>query len=429
MNIHITSADLTRSVIKAYYRSLWRDRRAGTGAVDRQVLPGDHAEDSVLTFTPNVPEVGQVFLYHADALDFIRQSFVRFFCTHKTKLGAGESDECASSKIRTEMTTMFAGGLTYTAGRLAANRSTDSLAVQGPAVQGMAGYKTVSLDLPDDKSLIAKPENEKNCGATDVTSSVVAASKEDDPAKLWKILTVDHVTAHIGTPAIVDVARHTWSCIDGRSTKAILGTPGGTISEFLLGVASFMKRGFDVPNEDTMQALVDLYSAHYTIPWTRQFYMHTDRISVNAIASALGVDYAGVRPYNPPAKLRPAVLTHSATPEYMGCGHVKMTIENPGVYGIPSNATTWADQISLGRIGSSYFPFVLTVSSVDCRVISSGTLEDIRAKLAARKATPAPSSNMYNPKDAVIDININGSNSETNKDSNGTVKNPRVVSL
>eukprot|EP00741_Cyanophora_paradoxa_P018212 tig00021038_g17585.t1 len=357
-DIYGTSADLTKSVIKAYYRALWRDRAAvpgGLGAVDRQVLPGDHAEgsvlvvsqtkdmgDSVVTFAPNVPSIGQVFLFHADALDFIRQSFVRFFCDHKTKLGAGATAECHSSKIRADMKKIFDGGLAHTAGRLAANRAMDSLAITAPAVGGMAGYKTVSLDLPDDKSLVAKPENEKKCGATDVTASVVAASKEDDPAKLWRILTVDHVKPHIGQPAIVDVARHTWSCIDGRSSKAILGTPGGTISEFLLGVGSFIKKGLTIPNEDTMQALVDLYTSYYTIPWTRQFYMHTDHHSVEAIAAALGVTYADVKPYSPPGKLRPAVLTYSATPKYMGCGHVKMTIQNPGVYGIPAEVTTWA---------------------------------------------------------------------------------------
>eukprot|EP00741_Cyanophora_paradoxa_P001282 tig00000475_g1239.t1 len=369
-DVYGTSADLTKSVIKAFYRALWRDRRAGLGAVDRQVLPGDHAEgsvlvvpqtkemgDSVLTFAPNVPSVGQVFLFHADALDFIRQSFVRFICDRKTSLGANASAECASSKIRAEMATIFNAGLANTAGRLAANRSTDSLTVAPAGLVGLQlpGSKTVSLELPDDKSAVAKPENGTKCGATDVTAKLVAASKEDDPAKLWKILTsTGQVEAHIGMPAIVDVARHTWSCIDGRSHKAILGTPGGTISEFLLGVASFMNKGLAVPNEDTMQALVDLYTSYYTIPWTRQFYMHTDEHAVEAIAHSLHVDHGEVKPYNPLGKHRPAVLAYSANPKYIGCGHVKYTIQNPAVYGVPANITTWAVRSFMRALWADY---------------------------------------------------------------------------
>eukprot|EP00741_Cyanophora_paradoxa_P000538 tig00000411_g521.t1 len=273
------------------------------------------------------------------------------------------------------------------------------------------GAKTAALTPADDPdaaiaaAVTLKQEQAKGCPMLDVTASVIAASKENDPAKLWRILSLEHAKAFAGDAQIVDVVNNTWSCIDGRSTKAILGTPGGTMSEFILALAAFQKKGFDVPNEDTMQALVDLYSAHYTIPYVRQFYMHTDALSVARIAEKLSVDAGQLGSWlsNPPARLRPALLEYSANPEYMGCGHIKNTIEE-GVkgmptYGIDSQRVIWAVRSFMRALwadtsrGAGRFvyeskkellSFYVDLPGLPCSALTADGFNDIKANLAAK---------------------------------------------
>eukprot|EP00741_Cyanophora_paradoxa_P023263 tig00000254_g22470.t1 len=365
-DIYQTPEALTKAVIRAFFRALWRDRDAGTGAVVYMVLPGDHMEgsvlvvsgapcgDSVMTFAPNVPNQGQVFLYHPEALGHIRQTLARFLCDRKTDLGAAASAACLPSRVRAAAGPIFSAGFASTAAALAANRPQDILTLAAVNVAGLPGADS-SVPDPADAAPAATEtavaaatahgdahSGGEQCAVMDVTAQLAQASKESDPAKLWRILSQDHAKAMLGKPPMVDVSGHTWSCIDGRSEEHILGTPGGTISEFLLALSAFQRLGFTIDSEDTVQALLDAYAQEYTIPFKRQFYMHTDSHAHEAMAAALGVEPAKLDLSAPPAKLRPAVLTMSADPKYIGCGHVKLTIQNPSTYMTDSTVAVWA---------------------------------------------------------------------------------------
>jgi hypothetical protein len=86
----------------------------------------------------------------------------------------------------------------------------------------------------------------------------------------------------------VDVRRHFWSCVDARSTYAVLGTPGGDFGEWLLAMAAAEK--LNPAHKFTMEEVNSLFQEflyrmegigrHY-------FYLHTGPATTHTAGSAL----------------------------------------------------------------------------------------------------------------------------------------------
>jgi len=133
------------------------------------------------------------------------------------------------------------------------------------------------------------------------------------------------------------------SCVDGREPRASIGTPGGDAGELVLGLAAAEKVGgatLDLGNMGTItQAFADAFGG---------IYLHTDNHAVNRLVQTLRGDprlESAVAGRNtiaewetflrrPPIEVREALLEHLGDPSHVGCGHLKLALNNPDTYGI-----------------------------------------------------------------------------------------------
>eukprot|EP00767_Chilomastix_cuspidata_P002534 gnl/Chilomastix_cuspidata/2658.p1 GENE.gnl/Chilomastix_cuspidata/2658~~gnl/Chilomastix_cuspidata/2658.p1 ORF type:complete len:290 (-),score=73.25 gnl/Chilomastix_cuspidata/2658:97-966(-) len=119
------------------------------------------------------------------------------------------------------------------------------------------------------------------------------------------------------------------SCIDGRHSGPILGTPGGDFGEFLLGLIalSHVKPDSITLNYKQIEKLLFDFVLH-EIPKARSFYWHTDDRAVHqfqvqtSCADPLAAANHGVA----------GALDALATPPCIGCGHVKKMMTFPSTY-------------------------------------------------------------------------------------------------
>eukprot|EP00741_Cyanophora_paradoxa_P007704 tig00001187_g7453.t1 len=177
------------------------------------------------------------------------------------------------------------------------------------------------------------------CVATHVGTELEAApgTIPPDADKLAAFVAAQELT-------FVDPTEHTWSCVDGRTAHPALGTPGGTLAEFLLALSAFERAAPSfVLDEDTVQALLDEFVDRYALPPGRQFYAHT---SVHAqedlaayVAAAQAADVAAAEP---PAALRPALLGAVALIKFIGCSHLRYMLMQPEVYRTNPAVVGWA---------------------------------------------------------------------------------------
>jgi len=153
---------------------------------------------------------------------------------------------------------------------------------------------------------------------------------------------VEHTFQLESDVVIADPDTHYWSCIDGRSTDAIFGTPGGDAGEFLLGLSTFDKFGGDVSTHHKVKTIFESFLS--TIPSERQFYMHTDMHAIEYIQSQLGIpattnfDIQNV----PKGFHRHALnlLARDTGPPYsIGCGHLRLAITHAEEYDTPKVIT------------------------------------------------------------------------------------------
>lgn len=126
------------------------------------------------------------------------------------------------------------------------------------------------------------------------------------------------------------------SCVDGRDSHGVIGTPGGDAGELLLALAvveRLEKKQF------TREQLESVLLDH--VDTFGRFYMHTDIAAVNRLIvdgyrkdpriapSITQIDKAEEwRAFhvNTPESLRAAVLDHLVKPDVMGCGHLRFAM-------------------------------------------------------------------------------------------------------
>jgi len=178
-------------------------------------------------------------------------------------------------------------------------------------------------------------------------------------------LTREMIVEHVGDEAKVRrvklaavlLANQT-SCVDGREDRAIIGTPGGDAGEFLLGLAAAEQvagQTLDLAHTETLtRAFADTFGG---------IYFHTDNHALNrlvrslrsdprvepAVANLTSIDDWETFLRRPARELRRPLLDHLMQPEHVGCGHLKLALTRPEVYGIrPGLITSFFESFYTG---------------------------------------------------------------------------------
>jgi len=146
-----------------------------------------------------------------------------------------------------------------------------------------------------------------------------------------------------------------WSCVDGRSTEAVVGTPGGTLGELVL-IASALE---NVLGRKLTQACVDQLLAGM-ISDGGDFYHHTDIHSLTALANTLKLDCNNESPgeytwrwlRSPEPNLREHLLDLLGLPQHIGCGHVAAMVSEPEAYGTRSELVLYSLRAFFVRLWS-----------------------------------------------------------------------------
>eukprot|EP00753_Platysulcus_tardus_P021317 PLAT8819.1.p1 GENE.PLAT8819.1~~PLAT8819.1.p1 ORF type:complete len:440 (+),score=213.43 PLAT8819.1:22-1341(+) len=137
---------------------------------------------------------------------------------------------------------------------------------------------------------------------------------------------------------VKNVGTHYLSCTDSRAEYAVLGTPGGDLGEFILGLAAVEEAlHHPLPPDGVLSVLNNYLSA--MSGWGKSyFYMHTDGEAENAWYQAASV----VRPWNPlDADGRLRLVKASSVPDHIGCSHLRALVEEGDDYGVrPSLAAS-----------------------------------------------------------------------------------------
>jgi len=150
------------------------------------------------------------------------------------------------------------------------------------------------------------------------------------------------VKQHIlSTVGFVDPHDTYWACIDGRSTKPQLGTPGGDSGEFLAGLAVY-DQYLQQRNQSITQAhvrfLFDIFLE--TLPPERGWYMHSDMASVQRIRAALNDSTFDPAQFVPPARQQ-TVLSVLINPKNIGCSHLRFMMIYYEPYQMPPQLVSW----------------------------------------------------------------------------------------
>jgi rhodanese-related sulfurtransferase len=157
------------------------------------------------------------------------------------------------------------------------------------------------------------------------------------------------VEAHVGDPLTIRwlklaalLVHGRVSCVDGRDGSGVIGTPGGDAGEFALLLSAYERvtgRQLDASAVDTLLCRrIDEFG---------RFYAHTDVHASNTLIQALRADKRMEGSLDnvfhalewrrfflsPPEALRDVLLEHAVNPAHMGCGHMRLSLQNAADYG------------------------------------------------------------------------------------------------
>jgi rhodanese-related sulfurtransferase len=131
------------------------------------------------------------------------------------------------------------------------------------------------------------------------------------------------------------------SCIDGRETHPIIGTPGGDAGELLLLLTAAEDAGAPPFSEEEVAHLFEAYVDAFG-----RFYVHSDTRAIERLGDALRADprFAAHRARlgdaraieafvrHPPHVLEAPLLDYLVMPAHVGCGHLRLQLEHPAEY-------------------------------------------------------------------------------------------------
>lgn len=147
-----------------------------------------------------------------------------------------------------------------------------------------------------------------------------------------EVLTIEQIQKHLESDKNISWERAESlrggteeSCVDGRQEKGLIGTPGGNAGEFILFLATIEKCGQEI-DESQLDSILERYFEKFG-----KFYIHTDK---HALERA---EVSEDELKSPPSEKRKEELLETLTDTVnMGCGHLKLMIENAEEYGVRS---------------------------------------------------------------------------------------------
>lgn len=180
---------------------------------------------------------------------------------------------------------------------------------------------------------------------------LVLATQESATGDSAKHLELEEIRNHVGDPHSVRwikmaafLLHGKISCVDGRDDHGVVGTPGGDTGELLLALAATEV----VTGRPIRTAILKQIMSRY-IDTFGHLYLHTDTNALNRFILSMRADPRiaeelppretqgpGWRAYmaRPPAHLREMILEHLLVPDHIGCGHIRLMLQNGNEYGI-----------------------------------------------------------------------------------------------
>lgn len=164
-------------------------------------------------------------------------------------------------------------------------------------------------------------------------------------------ISLERIRAHVG-----DADRVRWvklaafllhgktACVDGRDDHGVIGTPGGDMGELLLALAAAERLGIVLDEAELPRMMDDWVEAFGT------FYLHSDLTAINTMIAAMRADPTfpeadlpsrtdpptAWRKFfrSPPPALREPLREVLVRPAHVGCGHLRLSMLEGGVYGV-----------------------------------------------------------------------------------------------
>lgn len=140
---------------------------------------------------------------------------------------------------------------------------------------------------------------------------------------------------------LADPTKTTFECVDGRADHPIFGTPGGDFSEFAAALAVYFNQTGLNPTQGMIARLFRKF-VNDVVTSDRPFYFHSDstrmKMFYQTMSNLLGRPVT-IFPLTKPSNQTEANLwldtfSHG---QYHGCGHLRLTLENPAEYGLTGN--------------------------------------------------------------------------------------------
>jgi hypothetical protein len=157
--------------------------------------------------------------------------------------------------------------------------------------------------------------------------------------------TPEQVSAHMNWVMSSNMDRYfkdgssTLSCVDARSDDPIIGTPGGDLAEFAIGLHVYNTLTNKVQSYTNVQALFRQFMDQH-ISASRPFYFHTDDTRLNlvfaAVRTQLNLNTTILPMRTPPASQAEIWLSELVKSYAQGCGHIRLMIDSPTRYGLTS---------------------------------------------------------------------------------------------
>ena len=129
----------------------------------------------------------------------------------------------------------------------------------------------------------------------------------------------------------------TLSCVDARSDDPVIGTPGGDLAEFAMGLYVYHFLTNQVQNYASVQSLFRQFMDK-EISASRPFYFHTDDSRLKQVFKAVGDQLnrnITILPSRTPPTAEINVWVAELVKSYaQGCGHIRLMIDMPATYGL-----------------------------------------------------------------------------------------------
>lgn len=138
----------------------------------------------------------------------------------------------------------------------------------------------------------------------------------------------------------------TLSCVDARSDDPIIGTPGGDLAEFAMGLYTYNSLTNAVQSYASAQTLFRSFMERH-ISASRPFYFHTDDNRLRQVFAAVGTQLnnpnISILPHRTPSDPERNIWVTELVKSYaQGCGHIRLMIDSPTTYGMmTSNIIQW----------------------------------------------------------------------------------------